>query len=307
MIASCNDAGPHLIAHSQQASHGRLSVCSVLLLQGVYHILHQHKGWLEELHNIVECCDLPVPAGMVFQLFAETGQGSGLGRMQFAAGSLEHRQKNNCIMHKPGKATSKGGCKACFTRAPWTHRNYSAGAISKLGSLTETLGVKSYSCSPMGFPFPPLPQIVPSRYFLQRLHQMPRSMSVRAAALRRHQCTSKSKPGANICGLSSHISSALTHVAMQVASSHAVQHLPSWRIFSEAPWRLRPLTPWQGGPPITTSMSPVSIDTPWKQILLVCLCGRHPCAAKLCQAMLCLAARLVSGKTVLGICKHHRG
>lgn len=37
------------------------------------------------------------------------------------------------------------------------------------------------------------------------------------------------------------------------------RYLPSLRIFSVAECLLRPLTPWHGGPPITTSMSPTTL------------------------------------------------
>lgn len=67
LVTSCNDAGPDLVAHVEQRSHGRLGICAVLLLQDVQDILHEDICWPEVLHHIIEGCHLAVSASVTSQ------------------------------------------------------------------------------------------------------------------------------------------------------------------------------------------------------------------------------------------------
>ena len=62
MVAGSNDTDSDLVAHGQQAGHGRFGVGAILLLQDVKNILHEHVGRAEIFHHIIEGCDLAVPA-----------------------------------------------------------------------------------------------------------------------------------------------------------------------------------------------------------------------------------------------------
>lgn len=51
MVAGCDDANPSLIAQLQKLPHRPLPIHAILLSEGIHHILHQHVGWPEALHQ----------------------------------------------------------------------------------------------------------------------------------------------------------------------------------------------------------------------------------------------------------------